>query len=151
MNIRNFAKEVLATIPYMHIEIIRRQPKILVKGKITFPQMVILDILRAKKGCKMSDVSKALGVTKSAVTGLTDRLIRAGFIRRARTETDRRVVKIYLTQKGLVLSRRLNDYKLAMISGLFRNISQKEKSQYLNILRKLKKNIKERMEYKPYE
>ena len=141
MKINEFAKEVAVVMQPIHIYMIKRQPSALMKGKVTFPQMVIIGILHAKKECKMSDVSKILKVTKSAVTGLTDRLIKAGLLKRARSKRDRRVVKIRLTPKGASTARRLNNFTLKVIGGLFSNISQKERAQYLMILRKLQKNI----------
>ena len=142
MDVRKFAKEIVATLPQIHLEFVRRQPNIIMKGKLTFPQMIILEILRAQNECKMGDLSRMLGVTKSAVTGLTDRLIKVGLARRRRSKEDRRVVKIKLTPKGSSLSKQINEYKLRMIASLFSNISPKERTVYLGILRKLEKNIR---------
>ncbi len=144
MNIDKFAKEVLTVFPSIHAKLLKGQPTVLKKGKITISQMVLLELLHAKKECKMSDISKFLGVTKSAVTGLTDRLIRAGFLQRTRLKRDRRVVKIRLTSKGLNIGNKLKKYKLKIIRQLFKNISQKERATYLGILKKIQKNIEKR-------
>ena len=151
MNIREFAKEVAAITPAIHMALVRRQPKALAKGKITFSQMVILGLLRAKKECKMGEISKALGVTKSAVTGITDRLIKSGLLRRSRSKSDRRVVYITLAPKGVNLSRQLRDFNLRVVSNLFSNISHGERSSYLAILRKVRKNISRKVANNPHE
>ncbi len=144
MNISKFAKEVLTVFPSIHAKLLKGQPTILKKGKITISQMMLLELVHAKRECKMSDVSKALGVTKSAVTGITDRLLRMGLLRRTRLRVDRRIVKIRLRPKGIDIANKLKNYKLKMIRRLFATISQKERTQYLDILKKIQKNIQKK-------
>ena len=141
MDIKKFSKETIKIITPIHIAFIRLQPNVLTKGKISFPQMVIMEILRLKRTCKMSDVSYALGVTKSAVTGLTDRLIKAGFIQRSRSTHDRRIVNITFTPKGANLARKLYKSKLKTIESLFSGLSSSERSHYLSILKKINRNL----------
>lgn len=150
MDLKNFSKEVAAILPYIHVELLKRQPAELVKSRISFTQMVILGILSRMDNAKMGDLSKTLGVTKSAVTGLIDRLIRAGLVRRSRSKEDRRIVRVSLTSKGMALSKKIDDFKLNGIGSLFSNINQDERMQYLVILRKLRSNIQAKLEYKFY-
>lgn len=141
MGLKKFSEELSSIFPYIHVGLIKSDPGVLIKKKLTFPQMVILDILRLKKECKMSDVAGILGVTKSAVTGMADKLIKEGAIKRKRSIKDRRIVRVSLTPKGLNLASQLAEHKLRVIKNLFIDITEKERIQYLNILRKLKKNI----------
>ncbi|MCQ9207672.1 MAG: MarR family transcriptional regulator [Omnitrophica bacterium] len=150
MEIKKFSREVAGILPQIHVEMLKQQPPALMKSGITFSQMVILGILGGKRDSRMGDLSKTLGVTKSAATGIVDRLLKAGLIRRSRSKADRRVVRIALTSKGRSLSKKIDNFKLNAICGLFSNISQKERMQYLVILRKLGKNIQSKLEYKFY-
>jgi len=150
MEIKGFAKEVAAIMPTIHVELVKRQPDFLLKEKMTFPQMIILNILETQKEWKMGDLSRILGVTKGAVTGLTDRLIKAGLLKRARSLKDRRIVHVTLTAKGLKRAQQLKNFRLNLISSLFANISQRERTQYLVIMRKLQKNIRAKHEYRGY-
>ena len=150
MDIKEFSREVGSILPQIHVEMLKRQPPALVKSGITFSQMVILGILRGKRDSRMGDLSRTLGVTKSAATGLVDRLLKGGLIRRSRSKADRRVVRIALTSKGRSLSKKIENFKLNTICGVFSNISQNERIQYLRILRKLGKNIQSKTEYKFY-
>lgn len=141
MRVQKFAREVAAVMPHIHTEIVRSQPSELMKGKITFTQMIILDMLRVQGECRMSEISNLLKVTKSAVTGITDRLLKLELIYRTRSRQDRRVVRIKLAPRGGRLATRLYNYKLKIITTLFSNISQRERAQYLHILKKLQQNI----------
>ena len=142
MRVQKFAREVAAVMPHIHSELVRSQPSELMKGRITFTQTIILDILRARGECRMSEISNLLRVTKSAVTGITDRLIKLELIYRTRSRQDRRVVRVKLTPRGSHLATRLYSYKLKVISTLFSNISKRERAQYLHILKKLQQNIR---------
>lgn len=52
-----------------------------------------------------SEVAKKLGVTVGTLTVSVNNLVRKGYVERVRIETDRRVVKLALTQKGRLLFR----------------------------------------------
>ncbi|MFH1594204.1 MAG: MarR family transcriptional regulator [Candidatus Omnitrophota bacterium] len=142
MNIRRFSKEISGIMPHIHASLIRALPNEITKGKIGFPQMVIMDILLEKGRCKMSDLSRVIGVTKGAVTGITDRLIAAGLLDRLRSGVDRRIVYTMLTKRGIRISKKIRNHKLNTISALFSSISRGERDQYLRIMKKLQKKMK---------
>jgi len=144
MDIRKFSEKIIDVTPPIQAMFLRGLPDILKGGKVTFPQMFILEMLRTKKACKMSDIAKALDVTKSAVTGLVGRLIKARLMRRERLELDRRIVRVSLTSKGTRFSKTMHNHQLKMISKLFSGISSKERVQYLGILNKIHKKITEK-------
>lgn len=141
VDLKPFAKEVISIIHSVHAELLRQQPRVMASSRVTFPQMVVTDILRANKQCKMSDFSKTLGITKSAVTGLIDRLRAEGLIKTIRSRSDRRIVNVALTPKGLRFAKVLSDYKSKVIETLFKNITPRERMQYLRVMRKLRKNL----------
>ena len=141
MKIREFAREVASLMHAIHATFVRQQPDALMKGRLILSHVVIIDMLRKENECKMSDISEKIGITRSAVTGLVDRLIREGVLRRLRSRKDRRIVRIKLTQRGMKLSNKLNDFRMHIIMTLFKNVSSRERLQYLCILRKLHKNI----------
>jgi DNA-binding MarR family transcriptional regulator len=150
MDIREFSREVSAIMPSIHVELVKRQPDFLLQEKMTFPQMIMLNILDARREYKMGDLSRILGVTKGAVTGLTDRLIKGGLLRRYRSKEDRRIVYVALTPKGVKRTGQLANFRLKLIASLFSNITRRERVQYLNILRKVQKNIRAKHEYRLY-
>ena len=141
MSLRKFSEEVMTIISSIHLGIIKDQTNALTSGRISFPQMVVVEILRLKRECRMSDIATTLQVTKSAVTGMTDRLIKENIIKRKRLDSDRRVVKIALTPKGLKLAAQISDCKRKSIEKMFSGVTEKERKEYLRILRKIKDNL----------
>lgn len=73
---------------------------------LTFPQLVALRHLKRDGPMPMSELTDRLGVTRGALTGLVDRLEAAELVARQPSESDRRMIFLALTEKGLgVLAR----------------------------------------------
>jgi DNA-binding MarR family transcriptional regulator len=68
--------------------------------KITPAQAGILALLLEKNGRTMTELSKALSIDNSTITGLVDRLENAGFLERRPKAEDRRISMIYITSEG---------------------------------------------------
>jgi len=67
---------------------------------LTMRQLKVLLILSFQDGASGQDLARALDVGLAAVTGITHRLSARGLIRRAVDAHDRRIRRIYLTDKG---------------------------------------------------
>ena len=68
---------------------------------VTFVQAGILFLLKQSNGRTMSDLSQLIGVDNSTLTGLVDRLEKAGFVVRQASPTDRRSLLIQVTPEGI--------------------------------------------------
>jgi DNA-binding MarR family transcriptional regulator len=68
--------------------------------KVTIAQSGILFLLKQQGGRTMTELSTILAVDNSTLTGLADRLERAGFIRRDANPGDRRSSHLFLTPAG---------------------------------------------------
>lgn len=68
--------------------------------RVTLPQATVLFLL-AEKDCRMmSELGRIIGVDNSAMTGLIDRLEKAGLVRREAKQEDRRALLIRITPEG---------------------------------------------------
>ena len=70
---------------------------------LTIPQLRVLFLLRREPGAAAGAIARHLKVTPSTVTGLIDRLVRIGLVRRTGDASDRRVVRNVLTERGLAV------------------------------------------------
>lgn len=68
---------------------------------ISATQLGVLFILEKSPGAFLKEVSEALGVNKSAITALIDRMEAAGFVRRQPSNDDGRAVHLFATTAGL--------------------------------------------------
>lgn len=73
------------------------------KVEITSSQFIVLMALYHLKQCTMGQLAKIIRVEMPTATGLADRLIRLGYIKRETGIKDRRQIYISVTGKGLKL------------------------------------------------
>ena len=132
-----FINELTKFMPKMMREFAKQRSSALTKGTITIPQMILLEIVFEKNMCTMSDLAKSIGVTTSAVTGLTDRLIRAKLVTRIRGIKDRRIVIISLSEKGKNLTKKILNERQQMIKKAFGTLTHKERETYLKLIKKV--------------
>jgi MarR family transcriptional regulator, 2-MHQ and catechol-resistance regulon repressor len=71
-----------------------------VSAGITGPQFGILVQLVSYGKMPLGELGKRLWVTCGNVTGLVDKLVAAGYVRRTRLRTDRRVILAEITERG---------------------------------------------------
>jgi MarR family transcriptional regulator, organic hydroperoxide resistance regulator len=67
---------------------------------LTPPQMFLLHSIRCTANCTVSQLAHAMEVKPSAITVMLNRLESHGFVSRARSAEDRRVVTVELTEAG---------------------------------------------------
>jgi DNA-binding MarR family transcriptional regulator len=66
--------------------------------KLTGPQGMLMGILAHDGEMKISDLSEKLGLSNSTVSGIIDRLEKQGLVERIRSNEDRRVVYVNVTE-----------------------------------------------------
>ncbi len=86
---------------------------------VTPAQLGALEKLWREDELTVTELGERLGLKTSTVTALADRMERDGLIRRKRNDKDRRVVRLYLTEKGKFLKGKIpnfNEHVLSLIS-----------------------------------
>ena len=78
-------------------------------SEVTLPQYRALVVLASRGPQRVVDISTELGVNPSTGTRMCDRLVRKRLIRRYRSQTDRREVRLTLTAAGEHLIREVTD------------------------------------------
>ena len=68
--------------------------------RITVPQAGILFLLKGRENRTMSEIGQLLNLDNSTVTGLADRLEKAGYVTREPNPGDRRAWHLHLTAQG---------------------------------------------------
>jgi DNA-binding MarR family transcriptional regulator len=118
-------------------EFARRQASQFLKVKITLPQLFVLGILKKENELRMTDLAKFIGVTTAAMTGIVDRLIKYGYLKRQAGVEDRRIIKVSLTAKGAALVTKVNEQRKQMIMNTFGRLSSGDRQNYLDIILKI--------------
>ena len=137
--IKKFSQEVSSILPQIIRGVMRRQGDVWGLGQITMPQYLALELIDDQHTLKMKDIASELNVTLPAVTGLIDRLFCSGMVKRLNDEKDRRVIHILLTAKGKGVLMKVCRSRRKALEQTFGKLTARERSQYLDILKKVKK------------
>lgn len=135
--IQKFAKEMSVLMPSVHREFLRKQTRVLKTNDISFSQLMILHILKDRRICNMTEIAKMFSITTSAATGIVDRMVRSGLLRRTLDPGDRRVIRIKLTSRGKRTIGLFLRERKKMVIKIFKNFSANERETYLNMVKKI--------------
>ena len=88
--------------------------------------MHIIEAVGTEEPRNMSSVAKSLSVTVGTLTIAVNSLVKKGYISRVRSEKDRRVVLLSLTEKGLKAYRHHEQFHRRMVEAVLQNMSEEE-------------------------
>jgi len=97
--------------------------------------------LDRRKELTMTELVEYINSPMSTATGIADRLVRSGCIRRERSEADRRVVILTLTEKGAQLVKGLKDTLQNYIDMAVGNLTEEETRLLTGIVFKILDNL----------
>ncbi|MBD2844526.1 MarR family transcriptional regulator [Paenibacillus sp. IB182496] len=100
-------------------------------------QAKLLFKLSAQGAQKVSALAEMLAVTSGAVTGMADQLIEQGLVSRERSETDRRIVMLDITEEGRKLVEDINSRKLEIMELLTVGLEEGELQELSRLMGKL--------------
>ncbi|MFT5405689.1 MAG: DNA-binding MarR family transcriptional regulator [Verrucomicrobiales bacterium] len=82
-------------------------------GNISYAQFFLLGELAREDYLTMTSISKKMGHSTAAATGLVDRLEKLGYVQRLHAPEERRKVMVQITRKGTELVNRIRDLLVA--------------------------------------
>lgn len=85
---------------------------------LTLPQLRVLFELRAQPGTTTNVLARHLGLSMPTVSGLVDKLARAGLVERGQRAEDRRVIPLMLTAEGLATVGEIREGNRALLTTL---------------------------------
>ncbi|MFA5286705.1 MAG: MarR family transcriptional regulator [Candidatus Omnitrophota bacterium] len=138
LSLPDFADKLNEIMPVLMREFARVQPAEIYKGKVTLPQILILQHLDSRESIKMTDIANFMKVSTAATTGIVDRLVKSGYVFRVSDQKDRRIIKVKITSKGLILMKKLVYERRKLAINIFSKISEKDRQDYLRILTRIK-------------
>ena len=108
---------------------------------LTFGQFALMRILSQGGPMAMGEVAHALGVSLAGATGLIDRLVHADMVRRTRSESDRRVVWVDLSEHGQLEFERLHAQRNEYLGRMFKPLDEARLGQLLEILETIDRGL----------
>ena len=88
--------------------------------------MHIIEAIGLGEGSRMSVVAKRLNITVGALTTSMNSLVNKGYVARSRSEKDRRVVNVYLLEKGIAAFNHHKQFHEKMIDAIMETMTTEE-------------------------
>jgi DNA-binding MarR family transcriptional regulator len=129
--------EVVRTHEYLAAE----SNKLFKKHKTSQVQYNVLRILYFRgreEGLPVTEIRERLINTLPDVTRIADRMVKAGLVERTNDPSDRRVVRVKITEKGEELLLQLDQPVLKLHRQQFRHLSPSELKRLVNLLKTIR-------------
>lgn len=126
MNINSTLNDVLVKL---FREIMTIEEQTLRRGEfrdLSVNDMHVIEAIDVHEPKNMTTVARALRVTTGTLTIAVNGLVKKGFVERTRSEADRRVVYISLTEKGRQAYIRHERFHREMIEAVVSRLDEKE-------------------------
>jgi len=93
---------------------------------VTTNDMHVMEAIGVGRPKNMTAVAKSLSVTTGTLTIAVNSLVKKGFVSRVRSEEDRRVVLVSLTEKGVIAHEHHRKFHEKMIRDIVANLNPEE-------------------------
>ncbi|WND02018.1 MarR family transcriptional regulator [Temperatibacter marinus] len=129
--------EILVSIRRIMRAVDLHSKKIYKTSGLTAPQLIVLQTLRKHGTLPPSTIAKEISLSQATVTSILDRLDKAGFTRRDRSTTDKRVVHACLTPTGLEKMAEAPELLQSGFLREFRKLEEWEQTQLVSSLQRI--------------
>lgn len=114
-----------------------------VGDKHVYPgQPKLLSLIKAHEGIAQKELSYKNCVKPATITGMLIKLEAQHLIYRVPDETDKRIMRVYLTPEGHRIAEHSEDFIESMIDQLFQGFSEEEMHTLLQLMEKARNNLK---------
>ena len=107
-----------------------------VAPEVTLQQFRALMVLHEDGPQNAAALADALGIARSTLTRLADRLVRDGLINRATDPTDRRAVLLSVSQRGSRTAQRVKAWRLRELARRFADVPSEERPAVADVLKR---------------
>ena len=107
-------------------------------------EMHVIENIGINRERTMSDTAKDLRITSGTLTTAVNNLIKKGYVDRRRSEEDRRVVYIKLTQKGTEAYRFHESFHEDLVFSAVEHLDEERQLLLIDVLTDIDKHFKSR-------
>lgn len=100
-------------------------------------QGIVLKILAEKDGLTQTEITEKLDIRPSSLGELVVKLEKNGYVERRQNENDKRVINVFLTEKGRELEKEFINPRQKAAESWCAGLSEEDKTQLSELLNKL--------------
>lgn len=102
-------------------------------------QVFVLNSLWENDGQSQADLVRYLKVSPPTINNMVVRMADAGFVELKKCEKDKRLMRVYLTEKGSQIKPKVEEQWLKLEEIMFSELTETEKMMFSLLLQKIKK------------
>ncbi len=106
---------------------------------LSYDLIYILKLLKRVDGMRISDIAEEMKIKVFTATRLVDQLEKRTLVKRARTELDKRNVRVTITAAGKKMVRKIEDHALKLIFSNMKEYSESEMLVVFNTIKNMDK------------
>lgn len=130
-------REILRSYIHMTRSMSRRFRQYFGQMDLTFPQAMVLTALQEDGEMPISHLAEYTGSANSTVSGIVDRLEKLELVKRVRSDEDRRVIYVALTDKYRAALQSEQPNVNDCFSGVLEKLTEEERAGIAAVLDKL--------------
>lgn len=104
---------------------------------VSLQEMQIISYLDAHPGAKMTHIAERVLVGLSNLTAIVDKLVKKRIVERNRSDDDRRVVLVSLTEEGKTIARQNHEQKRDLAEQMLMALDEPDQKKLIAIMRKI--------------
>ena len=116
----------------------------LTQGSITQTQFLVLVAIHSRQKCAMNVLADSMQVSMPTISGIVDRLVKAGYVQRVAGLEDRRQVVVGLTPKGQKMIARFQVAVSTRWQEVLKGLSKVELNSFHQVVLKLTENLRKK-------
>ena len=101
---------------------------------LTNNDMHVIEAIGLSEDKNMSSVAKRLNITMGSLTTAVNHLVKKQYVERSRSEEDRRVVLVRLTEKGIAAYRHHEEYHRQMTEAVLEKLDDEDLPVLMKVL-----------------
>lgn len=134
--------ELLRLIKEIYLKSMYKIESGLSESGLTHQQIMVLKLVAHKKEVNISQICDEMYLSKGTVSGIVNRLERAGYIKKIKYNNDKRNTYIQFSNKGLEFAKEFREKAEKTFENLFENLDKEEIEEIKQSLTLLKNKLK---------
>ncbi|WP_164491643.1 MarR family winged helix-turn-helix transcriptional regulator [Staphylospora marina] len=116
----------------------RKEMSVIFGDRINGAEFGVLKLLARKSPRIVTEIAQEFEVSVSHITHVVDQLVKKRLVQRIRSQSDKRVVELHLTEQGRALVEELSEKKRKYLLERFEPLSDGDLRKLCDLLHKLR-------------
>lgn len=113
---------------------------------ITPIQYFVLIVVAETPGIGLNELSEKIYSVTSTTSGIVERMVKAGWLRRERPATNRRSISLTLTHEGIALVQQTREMRFSQLAISLLHLSEEDEQHLIRIQKEIVNNIQRQRE-----